>query len=554
MTESVKKKHMVQNSRPRLPSTGRQPPGAVNNLVGMFENKGSPVPEQTSPPSGLPLTKTHTKSDKPHPSSPSHHKPLPLKPQLPTRVPPPGHIKPMPPPALHRAMNGHGPQKQASSEPHSSPNQTTRAAPMLPVFAKLKQKTDGPLKPGPSRNVGTTTNTTAANSSATSMSGSKNPPRITPSGIKATRIQEKLEKHLSAGGSSSQAPEGEDRQSVLRTAQEFSTSSSPNTADKRPVELAKHSFASQGKPPVARGKRPLVPVRVLPMDKDREKENEQERERERERVERERERERKREREREREREKSRAKKLPPLPEPRVEKKLPPLPEPRVEKKLPLLPESQKLKHLYTGTPSPSTEETLLYENVSFPPSQATSTHPPSGNPSQSSSRENTTPARPTTASTKPGTKQEAASIRHDYVNVEVMSEPVAGGDYANLEVMSEPVAGGEYANVEIMSEPVASGEYANVEIMSEPVTGYANIDIVNGSDSDEEGDLLFANEAPGPAEEVIYENFGPDEGNRFMTLEELERHISSKGKKGLQIEYLKVKNEPLRTCYTACK
>ena len=537
MTESVKKTHMVQ--RPRLPSAdhidgvsklkSRQPPGAVNNLVGMFENKGSPVPEHTSPPSGLPLTKPHTKSDKAHSSSPTHHKPLPLKPQLPTRVPPPGHIKPMPPLVPHRAMNGHGPQKHSSSEPHDSPNYTMRATPMLPVFAKLKQKTDGPLKPGPSRNIGTTTNTTAANSSVTSTSGSKNPPRIIPSGIKATRIQEKLEKQLSAGGSSSQAPEGEDRQRVLRMPQEFSTSSSSNTTDKRPVELAKHSFASQGKPPVTRGKRPLVPVRVLPMDKDREKENEQEKERERERVERERERERKRdrEREREREREKSRAKKLPPLP------------EPRVEKKLPLLPESQKLKHLYTGAPSPSTDETLLYENVSFPPSQATSTHPTSGNPSQSSNRENATPARPTTAITKPDTKQEAALTRHDYVNIEVMSEPVAGG---------------EYANVEIMSEPVAVGEYANIEIMSEPVTGYVNIDIVSGSDSDEEEDLLFANEAPGPTEEVIYENFGPDEGNRFMTLEEMERHISSKGKKGLQIEYLKVKNEPLRTCYTACK
>ena len=557
MAESAKKKHMIQGGRTRLPpdlidgvpkQKSQQPPGAVNNLVGMFENKASPVPERTSPPPALPLTKPPIKSDKPPSSGPTHHKPVPLRPHLPTRVPPPSHIKPTPPPALHRATNGHGPQKQTSSESHDSMNQTTRGTPILPVFAKYKQKTDGPLRPDLSRsNVSATSNTTVANSSVTSTSGAKNPPRFTPSGIKASRMQEKLEKQLSGGGPSSQATEGEERQRVLRMAQDFSTSSSSNATDKKPFELAKHSFASQGKPPVVRTKKPLVPVKVLPMDKDREKENEQERERERERKrdrerererERAREREREKEREREREREKHKAKKLPPLPESRLDKKLPPPPpESRMDKKLPPLPE-QKLRHLYTSTPSPSTEERLLYENVTFPPSPATSAHPPSGNPS---SRENVTSAKPTTTSTKSDTKQDPASMHHDYVN---------------LEIISEPAASGEYANVEIMSEPAAAGEYANVEIMSEPAAGYVNIGILSSSDEEEEEEeeLLFTNEAPGFAEEAIYENFGPDEGNRFMNLEELEKHVSSKGKKGLQIEYLKVKNEPLRTCYSACK
>jgi hypothetical protein len=54
--------------------------------------------------------------------------------------------------------------------------------------------------------------------------------------------------------------------------------------------------------------------------------------------------------------------------------------------------------------------------------------------------------------------------------------------------------------------------------------------------------------------EEVIYENFGPDDGNRPMTVAEMERHINKKDKKGLSAEYLRIKNEPLSGSYKACR
>ena len=46
--------------------------------------------------------------------------------------------------------------------------------------------------------------------------------------------------------------------------------------------------------------------------------------------------------------------------------------------------------------------------------------------------------------------------------------------------------------------------------------------------------------------DEIIYENFGPDEGNRWMTIDELEQYVSTKGKTGLSAEYFKIKNDPL--------
>ena len=38
--------------------------------------------------------------------------------------------------------------------------------------------------------------------------------------------------------------------------------------------------------------------------------------------------------------------------------------------------------------------------------------------------------------------------------------------------------------------------------------------------------------------DESIYENFGPDEGNRWMSVDELDQYISKKEKTGLSAEY----------------
>ena len=86
----------------------------------------------------------------------------------------------------------------------------------------------------------------------------------------------------------------------------------------------------------------------------------------------------------------------------------------------------------------------------------------------------------------------------------------------------------------------------------------YENIDILTipmeEDSSDEEVLLADVEEFAGPPEEVIYENFGPDEGDRSMIPEELEKHITKIGKHGLAAEYLKIKNEPLVGLYRTCK
>ena len=71
-----------------------------------------------------------------------------------------------------------------------------------------------------------------------------------------------------------------------------------------------------------------------------------------------------------------------------------------------------------------------------------------------------------------------------------------------------------------------------------------------------DDDDTLFGKEGPPgmKREEVIYENFGPDDGNRLMTVEEMERHINKKDRKGLSAEYLRIKNEPLSGNYKACR
>lgn len=107
-------------------------------------------------------------------------------------------------------------------------------------------------------------------------------------------------------------------------------------------------------------------------------------------------------------------------------------------------------------------------------------------------------------------------------------------------------------------SKPVTSDCYENVEFSPLPSQSLAGK--VPRPPSDEhvsdDDDVLFGKEGPPgmKRDEVIYENFGPDAGNKHMTVDELERHIKKKEKKGLSAEYLKIKNEPLCGEYKACR
>lgn len=313
----------------------------------------------------------------------------------------------------------------------------------------------------------------------------------------------------------------QERPSVSRLAQELSASWPDRKAVESTQKPASPNLGSRGSP-LAKGKKPLVQVKLLSVDKEEREELEREQERERERElekenkrkkerEREREQERRREREkeeREREREKEKREKEREREwEREREKKRGEVPSPRVDKKLPLLPEAQKLQQ----SPSPTSEEnSMLYENIGYPQSQARDVHPSSSGRAKPLSYENITvhytsaaKATATTAATRSrsdsGTaSQSPASVRHNYENIEILTPP-----------------------------------------------GFLE-------DSDED-DVLLGVEPP-QVEEAIYENFGPDEGNHAMSPEELEKHVNSKGKKGLAVEYLKIKNEPLRTCYVACK
>ena len=104
-------------------------------------------------------------------------------------------------------------------------------------------------------------------------------------------------------------------------------------------------------------------------------------------------------------------------------------------------------------------------------------------------------------------------------------------------------------------SIPTASDTYENVEFQPLPSkpssAGPRPPSEEHVSDDD---DVLFGKEGPPGMAEVIYENFGPDAGNKQMSVDELEKHIRSKESKGLSAEYLKIKNEPLCGRYTACR
>ncbi|XP_064391171.1 uncharacterized protein LOC135339007 isoform X3 [Halichondria panicea] len=95
---------------------------------------------------------------------------------------------------------------------------------------------------------------------------------------------------------------------------------------------------------------------------------------------------------------------------------------------------------------------------------------------------------------------------------------------------------------------PTQGGAYEEVSFKPRPVCKISD----DGYISDD--DTLFGKDGPPGVQAVIYANFGPDEGNQLMTLEELERHIDSKGRNGLAEEYLRIKNEPLSGRYTVCR
>ncbi len=71
-----------------------------------------------------------------------------------------------------------------------------------------------------------------------------------------------------------------------------------------------------------------------------------------------------------------------------------------------------------------------------------------------------------------------------------------------------------------------------------------------------EDDDTLFGKEGPPgmQVQETIYENFGPDKGNKLMTIDELAAHVEKLGKAGLSTEYYRIRNEPITGTYKACR
>lgn len=71
---------------------------------------------------------------------------------------------------------------------------------------------------------------------------------------------------------------------------------------------------------------------------------------------------------------------------------------------------------------------------------------------------------------------------------------------------------------------------------------------------AEEDDEMLFGKEGPPGMQETIYENFGSDKGNRYMSIEELAAHVDELEKKGLSTEYLRVRNEPITGAHKACR
>ena len=97
---------------------------------------------------------------------------------------------------------------------------------------------------------------------------------------------------------------------------------------------------------------------------------------------------------------------------------------------------------------------------------------------------------------------------------------------------------------------------YENVEFSPSPLQRHAPGLPHPPSDEhvSDDDDVLFGSEGPPGMTEVIYENFGPDAGNKYMNVDELEKHIKKKDRNGLSAEYLKIKNESLCGEYKACR
>ena len=71
----------------------------------------------------------------------------------------------------------------------------------------------------------------------------------------------------------------------------------------------------------------------------------------------------------------------------------------------------------------------------------------------------------------------------------------------------------------------------------------------------EDDDDRLFGDEGPpGMKDEIIYENYGPDKGNRQMSLKDLEAHVEKLGKNGLATEYCRIRNEPISGSHKACR
>ena len=70
----------------------------------------------------------------------------------------------------------------------------------------------------------------------------------------------------------------------------------------------------------------------------------------------------------------------------------------------------------------------------------------------------------------------------------------------------------------------------------------------------EEDDDTLFGEEGPPGMQENIYENFGPDKGNRQMNLKDMAAHVEKLGKNGLATEYCRIRNEPISGPHTACR
>lgn len=100
-------------------------------------------------------------------------------------------------------------------------------------------------------------------------------------------------------------------------------------------------------------------------------------------------------------------------------------------------------------------------------------------------------------------------------------------------------------------SQPVRQS-YANVNIGKTPARDRRREE--GKKEVMEDDETLFGKDGPPGMQEMIYENFGPDKGDRLMTVEELAAHVEKLGKKGLSTEYYKVRNEPISGLHKACR